>query len=188
MKDEWSHTARHTMCDAHLHQDIYRELTNKRQRWVDIARLVQEVVLQPRSSQLIAALQNNFWPSPNTRHPSEQAVRIGQLQVVEAWMPVTHNRNYSTVTCRVEGGVGYLKVNRTTFNCTVNMQWRHAARRYVKTGWGRKHNNRKFNVICCIRKGRFVVLLTWGWVREEGGSGRERGSREGYGREGKGGN
>jgi hypothetical protein len=24
MKDEGSHTARHTMCDAHLHQDIYR--------------------------------------------------------------------------------------------------------------------------------------------------------------------
>jgi hypothetical protein len=56
-------------------QDIYySELTNKWRSGVDIARLVQEVVLKPWSINVVAALQNNLWASSNTSHPSEQAI------------------------------------------------------------------------------------------------------------------
>jgi hypothetical protein len=56
-------------------QDIYYlELTNKWRSGVDIARLVQEVVLKPWSINVVAALQNNLWPSSNTSHPSEEAI------------------------------------------------------------------------------------------------------------------
>ena len=118
MKNGVSHTARHINWKVHLHHPhIYQELTNKWQRWVDIPRLVQEVVFKPRSSQLIAALQNNFWASSKTCHPSEEAVRIGQLQMVEAWVPMAHGRNNSTVSSRMKGRVGYLKMYSATFNC-----------------------------------------------------------------------
>jgi len=100
-----------------FHPNINQELTNKWQWWVDIARLVQKVVLKPWSTYLIAALQNNFWASSNTRHPSEEAIRIGQLQMVEARVPMTHDRNYGTVGSRMKARVGYLKMYSTTYNC-----------------------------------------------------------------------
>lgn len=121
---------------------IYLELTNKWQRWVDIPRLVQEVVFKPRSSQLIAALQNNFWASSNTCHPSEEAIRIGQLQMVEAWVPMAHDRNYSTVSSRMKGRVGYLKMNSATFNCFYaqysTIHWQHSPYHYTQLEEGNK--------------------------------------------------
>lgn len=79
----------------------WRIPTNKRKCSVDVARLVQEVVLQPGPLEVVGALYDDLRAATYTGHATEETVGVGEVQVWQLVVPLPHDWQH----CRVTGWV-----------------------------------------------------------------------------------
>lgn len=80
----------------------WRVPTNKRKSSVDVARLVEEMVLQPRSLHVVGSFYDDLRAATHTGHATEETVRIGEVQVWQLVVPLSHDWQHCDVTSRVQ--------------------------------------------------------------------------------------